>query len=73
MGEQSHNMIDAKVQSNWILIATNGQTEIACNRNCTEVMMYQTDDGSKKLKELLPPIALLERYPATETATQNGI
>jgi 3-deoxy-7-phosphoheptulonate synthase len=36
-------------------------------------MMYQTDDVRiKEIKELLPPIALLERYPATETATQTA-
>ena len=35
--------------------------------------MYQTDDVRiKEIKELLPPIALLERYPATETATQTA-
>lgn len=32
--------------------------------------MYQTDDVRiKEIRELLPPIALLERFPATETAT----
>ncbi|MFA0356582.1 3-deoxy-7-phosphoheptulonate synthase AroG [Vibrio breoganii] len=31
--------------------------------------MYQTDDVRiKRVKELLPPIAILERFPATETA-----
>ncbi|MBB6055714.1 3-deoxy-7-phosphoheptulonate synthase AroG [Tolumonas osonensis] len=36
-------------------------------------MMYKTDDVRiKEIKELLPPIALLERYPATETATQTA-
>ncbi len=35
--------------------------------------MYKTDDVRiKEIKELLPPIALLERYPATETATQTA-
>ncbi len=35
--------------------------------------MYKTDDVRiKEIKELLPPIALLERYPATETATHTA-
>lgn len=35
--------------------------------------MYKTDDVRiKEIKELLPPIALLERYPATEIATQTA-
>ncbi len=35
--------------------------------------MYKTDDVRiKEIKELLPPIALLERYPATETAVQTA-
>lgn len=35
--------------------------------------MYQTDDVRiKEIRELLPPIALLERFPATETATQTA-
>ncbi|TXH65600.1 MAG: 3-deoxy-7-phosphoheptulonate synthase AroG [Tolumonas sp.] len=36
-------------------------------------MMYKTDDVRiKEIKELLPPVALLERYPATETATHTA-
>lgn len=35
--------------------------------------MYKTDDVRiKEIKELLPPVALLERYPATETATHTA-
>ena len=35
--------------------------------------MYQTDDVRiKEIRELLPPIALLERFPATETATHTA-
>ena len=35
--------------------------------------MYKTDDVRiKEIKELLPPVALLERYPATETAVQTA-
>lgn len=35
-------------------------------------MFYQTDDiRINKIKELLPPIALLERFPATEQATES--
>ena len=35
-------------------------------------MFYQTDDVRiKKIKDLLPPIALLERFPATETAVKS--
>ncbi len=35
-------------------------------------MPYQTDDVRiKQIKELLPPIALLERFPATATATKT--
>ncbi|MGJ8693168.1 MAG: 3-deoxy-7-phosphoheptulonate synthase AroG [Thalassotalea sp.] len=35
-------------------------------------MFYQTDDlRIKKIKELLPPIALLERFPATERASTS--
>jgi 3-deoxy-7-phosphoheptulonate synthase len=35
-------------------------------------MPYQTDDVRiKQIKELLPPIALLERFPATVTATKT--
>ncbi|WP_434362981.1 3-deoxy-7-phosphoheptulonate synthase AroG [Parasalinivibrio latis] len=34
--------------------------------------MYQTDDVRiSQIKELLPPVALLERYPATETASET--
>ncbi|OBT16984.1 3-deoxy-7-phosphoheptulonate synthase [Vibrio sp. UCD-FRSSP16_10] len=34
--------------------------------------MYQTDDVRiNKVKQLLPPIAILERFPATETATRT--
>ncbi|MEY8215205.1 MAG: 3-deoxy-7-phosphoheptulonate synthase AroG [Colwellia sp.] len=37
-------------------------------------MMYQTDDVRiKKIKDLLPPVALLERYPASEQATKSVI
>ncbi len=33
-------------------------------------MHYQTDDVRiKEIKELLPPVAILEKYPATETAS----
>jgi len=36
--------------------------------------MYQTDDVRiKKIKDLLPPVALLERYPASEQATKSVI
>ncbi len=35
-------------------------------------MFYQTDDiRINQIKELLPPIALLERFPATETASKT--
>jgi len=35
-------------------------------------MFYQTDDVRiNKIKDLLPPIALLERFPASEKATQS--
>jgi 3-deoxy-7-phosphoheptulonate synthase len=35
-------------------------------------MQHQTDDVRiKEIKELLPPIAILEKYPATETATKT--
>ncbi|GHE82432.1 3-deoxy-7-phosphoheptulonate synthase AroG [Thalassotalea profundi] len=35
-------------------------------------MFYQTDDVRiEKIKELLPPVALLERFPATETASKT--
>ncbi len=35
-------------------------------------MTYQTDDVRiKKIKDLLPPIALLERFPATDKATKS--
>lgn len=34
--------------------------------------IYQTDDVRiSQIKELLPPVALLERYPATETASET--
>jgi len=34
--------------------------------------MYQTDDVRiKKIKDLLPPVALLERFPASEKATKS--
>jgi 3-deoxy-7-phosphoheptulonate synthase len=34
--------------------------------------MYQTDDVRiNKIKDLLPPIALLERFPASEQATAS--
>ncbi len=34
--------------------------------------MYQTDDVKiTKIKELLPPVAVLERFPATETASST--
>ena len=34
--------------------------------------MYQTDDVRiNKVKELLPPVAVLERFPATETASST--
>ncbi|MGL1956205.1 MAG: 3-deoxy-7-phosphoheptulonate synthase, partial [Colwellia sp.] len=37
-------------------------------------MMYQTDDVRiNKIKDLLPPIALLERFPASEKATQSVV
>ncbi|HCH70736.1 MAG TPA: 3-deoxy-7-phosphoheptulonate synthase [Colwellia sp.] len=36
--------------------------------------MYQTDDVRiNKIKELLPPIALLERFPASEKATKSVV
>ncbi|MBU2892541.1 3-deoxy-7-phosphoheptulonate synthase AroG [Colwellia sp. D2M02] len=36
--------------------------------------MYQTDDVRiNKIKDLLPPIALLERFPASEKATQSVV
>lgn len=36
--------------------------------------MYQTDDVRiNKIKDLLPPIALLERFPASEQATQSVV
>lgn len=36
--------------------------------------MYQTDDVRiNKIKDLLPPIALLERFPATEEATKSVV
>ncbi|WP_448568882.1 3-deoxy-7-phosphoheptulonate synthase AroG [Thalassotalea ganghwensis] len=35
-------------------------------------MFYQTDDVRiEKIKELLPPVALLERFPATEKASET--
>jgi len=35
-------------------------------------MFYQTDDiRINKIKELLPPVALLERFPATERASES--
>ncbi|KAA9000136.1 3-deoxy-7-phosphoheptulonate synthase AroG [Affinibrenneria salicis] len=35
-------------------------------------MMYQNDDlRIKEIKELLPPVALLEKYPATERAAET--
>jgi 3-deoxy-7-phosphoheptulonate synthase len=35
-------------------------------------MFYQTDDiHIKKIKDLLPPVALLERFPATEKASES--
>ncbi|WP_034943584.1 3-deoxy-7-phosphoheptulonate synthase AroG [Erwinia oleae] len=35
-------------------------------------MMYKNDDlRIKEIKELLPPVALLEKYPATETAAKT--
>ena len=35
-------------------------------------MTYQTDDVRiNKIKDLLPPIALLERFPASEKATKS--
>lgn len=35
-------------------------------------MFYQTDDiRINKIKELLPPVALLERFPATEQASES--
>jgi 3-deoxy-7-phosphoheptulonate synthase len=35
-------------------------------------MFYQTDDVRiNKIKELLPPIALLERFPSSEQATKS--
>jgi len=35
-------------------------------------MAYQTDDVRiDKIKELLPPIALLERYPSSPSATKS--
>lgn len=34
--------------------------------------MFQTDDVKiKKIKELLPPVAVLEKFPATETASST--
>ncbi|MCW8865699.1 MAG: 3-deoxy-7-phosphoheptulonate synthase, partial [Colwellia sp.] len=37
-------------------------------------MMYQTDDVRiNKIKDLLPPIALLERFPASEKATSSVV
>ena len=36
--------------------------------------MYQTDDVRiNKIKDLLPPIALLERFPASEQATSSVV
>ena len=35
-------------------------------------MPYQTDDVRiKQIKELLPPIALLEKFPATKTSVET--
>ncbi|WP_163938434.1 3-deoxy-7-phosphoheptulonate synthase AroG [Paraferrimonas sp. SM1919] len=35
-------------------------------------MYYQTDDVRiEQIKELLPPVAILEKYPATETTTET--
>ncbi len=35
-------------------------------------MFYQTDDVRiNKIKDLLPPIALLERFPSSEKATKS--
>jgi 3-deoxy-7-phosphoheptulonate synthase len=40
--------------------------------NTREVSMHQNDDlRINKIKELLPPIAILERFPATEQAAQT--
>ncbi|MDX2366957.1 MAG: 3-deoxy-7-phosphoheptulonate synthase AroG [Colwellia sp.] len=37
-------------------------------------MMYQTDDVRiNRIKDLLPPIALLERFPASEQATKSVV
>jgi 3-deoxy-7-phosphoheptulonate synthase len=39
-----------------------------------ERYMYQTDDiRIKKIKDLLPPVALMERFPASEKATQSVV
>ena len=36
-------------------------------------MNYQNDDlRIKEIKELLPPVALLEKFPATENAANTG-
>ena len=37
-------------------------------------MQHQTDDVRiKEIKELLPPVAVLEKYPATETASSTVV
>ena len=36
-------------------------------------MPYQTDDVRiREIKELLPPVALLERFPLTENASKTA-
>ena len=40
----------------------------------TSNMQHQTDDVRiKEIKELLPPVAVLEKYPATEVATSTVV